>query len=162
MNKPEITVVGNLVGDPQLRTSKSGKPWVTFTVASTPRERNNQTGHYEDGEPMYLNCRAFGEFSENIANSLHQGVRVIVQGKLTQRAYEHEGQKRFSLDLVVDAIGPELRFATAVATRNNARGQGGFQQAQQQSQPQAQTQWGQPAVNDNPWNDAAIDEEEPF
>ena len=122
--EPLITVVGNLVADPEPRVSQAGKSWVTFRIASTPRLRDRQSGDWADGEGLFLGCRAFGEFADNIAASLTKGTRVIVQGRLTQRSYtDNQGQQRTSLDLEVDAIGPELRWAQAQVTR--AQGQQG-------------------------------------
>lgn len=168
--EPIITVVGNLVANPELRTSQAGKPWVTFRIASTPRVQNRQTNEWEDGEPLWLGCRAFGEAANNIAASLTKGMRVVVQGRLTQRSYQdNQGQQRTSLDLDVEEVGPSLRFATAQVTRGGGGARGGAGSAaamygppqtagnawapqgqqdapQQQAQPQAQQAWGSPAV----------------
>ncbi|MFD5599894.1 single-stranded DNA-binding protein [Leucobacter sp. NPDC058333] len=126
--EPLITVVGNLVADPEPRVSQAGKSWVTFRIASTPRIRDRQSGDWSDGEPLWLGCRAYGEYADNIAASLMKGSRVMVQGRLTQRSYtDNQGQQRTSLDLEVEEIGPSLRFATAQVARNSDRGQaGGF------------------------------------
>src|SRR5690606_8008727 len=126
--EPLITVVGNLVADPEPRVSQAGKSWVTFRIASTPRVRDRQSGDWTDGEPLFLGCRAFGDYADNIVQSLTKGTRVIVQGRLTQRSYtDNQGQQRTSLDLEVEEVGPSLRFATVAVNRNNSRGQvGGF------------------------------------
>lgn len=128
MNEPLITVTGNLVADPEPRVSQAGNSWVTFRIASTPRVRDRQSGDWSDGEPLWLGCRAYGEYADNIAASLTKGMRVIVQGRLTQRSYiDNQGQQRTSLDLEVEEVGPSLRFATAQVARGQDRGQGGFQ-----------------------------------
>lgn len=176
--EPLITVVGNLVADPEQRVSQAGKPWATFRIASTPRVRDRQSGDWSDGEPLWLGCRAYGEYAENIVASLTKGMRVIVQGRLTQRSYtDNQGQQRTSLDLEVEEVGPSLRFATAQVTRGQSRGQvGGFGGGN--AQPTGQPGWGQPAAGqpqqDNPWTnsgqgDAAaggfgggFDDEQPF
>jgi len=125
MNEPVITVVGNLVADPEPRFSQAGKSWVTFRVASTPRVRDRQSGEYVDGEALWLGCRAFGDLADHITQSLSKGTRVIVQGRLSQRSYtDNQGTERTSLDLDVDAIGPELRFATATVQRAQRGGSG--------------------------------------
>ena len=112
--EPLITVVGNLVADPEPRVSQGGKSWVTFRIASTPRVRDRQSGDWADGEALWLGCRAYGEYADNIAASLTKGMRVIVQGRLTQRSYkDNQGQDRTSLDLEVEEVGPSLRFASA-------------------------------------------------
>lgn len=136
--EPIVTVVGNLVADPEPRVSQAGKSWVTFRIASTPRVRDRQSGDWSDGEPLWLGCRAYGEYADNIAASLTKGMRVIVQGRLTQRSYtDNQGQQRTSLDLEVEEVGPTLRFATAQVA------QGGFGGGS----AQGQGQWVQPPVN---------------
>ena len=153
--EPLITVVGNLVADPEPRVSQAGKSWVTFRIASTPRVRDRQSGDWSDGEALWLGCRAYGEYADNIAASLTKGSRVIVQGRLTQRNYtDNQGQQRTSLDLEVEEIGPSLRFATTQISRGQSRGQvGGFGGGS--GQPAGQSSWGQPAAapqqQETPW-----------
>lgn len=155
--EPLITVVGNLVADPEPRVSQAGKSWVTFRIASTPRVRDRQSGDWSDGEALWLGCRAYGEYADNIAATLTKGTRVIVQGRLTQRSYtDNQGQQRTSLDLEVEEIGPSLRFATAQITRGQSRGQvGGFGNAGASGggQPAGQSSWGKSAApqQDSPW-----------
>ncbi|WP_053353864.1 single-stranded DNA-binding protein [Leucobacter musarum] len=164
--EPLITVVGNLVADPEPRVSQAGKAWVTFRIASTPRVRDRQSGDWSDGEPLWLGCRAYGDYADNIAASLTKGMRVIVQGRLTQRSYtDNQGQQRTSLDLEVEEVGPSLRFATAQVTRAGDRGQvGGFGQQQGGfQQPAAQERWGAAAVQDPPPSSfGGFDDESPF
>ena len=155
--EPLITVVGNLVADPEPRVSQAGKSWVTFRIASTPRVRDRQSGDWSDGEALWLGCRAYGEYADNIAASLTKGMRVIVQGRLTQRSYtDNQGAQRTSLDLEVEEVGPSLRFATAQVTRGAARGQvGGFGGAGGAggAQPAGQSSWAQPQ-QENPWTNS--------
>ena len=123
--EPLIVVIGNLVADPEPRVSQAGKSWVTFRVANTPKVRDRQSGDWADGGTLWLGCRAYGELADNIAASLSKGMRVIVQGRLTQRDYtDSQGVQRTSLDLEVEAIGPELRWATAQVTRSQRHGGG--------------------------------------
>lgn len=124
-NEPIITLVGNLTADPELRFLGSGVPVASFTVASTPREKNRQTDQWEDGEALFVRCSAWREMGENVTNSLRKGDRVIVQGRLQSRSYEKDGQQRTSLELQVDAVGPELRWATAQVTKARPGGHGG-------------------------------------
>lgn len=127
--EPLVTIVGNVVADPEARVSQAGKSWVTFRIASTPRVKDRQSGEFVDGEALWLGCRAYGEYADNIAASLSKGMRVIVQGRLTQRSYtDNQGAQRTSLDLEVEEVGPSLRFATAQVARKS--GQGGTQQPQ--------------------------------
>jgi single-strand DNA-binding protein len=120
-----ITVVGNLTADPELRFTPSGAAVANFTVASTPRTFDRQTGEWKDGEALFLRCSLWRQPAENVAESLTRGARVIVQGRLKQRSFEtKEGEKRTVVELEVDEIGPSLRYATARVNKV-ARSDGG-------------------------------------
>ncbi|GAA2064922.1 hypothetical protein GCM10009801_09930 [Streptomyces albiaxialis] len=122
-----ITVVGNLVDDPELRFTPSGAAVAKFRVASTPRTFDRQTNEWKDGESLFLTCSVWRQAAENVAESLTKGTRVIVQGRLKQRSYEdREGIKRTVYELDVDEVGASLRNATAKVTKTSGRGgQGG-------------------------------------
>jgi single-strand DNA-binding protein len=118
MAETTITVVGNLTGDPELRFTSSGQAVANFTVASTPRTFDKQSGEWKDGEALFLRCSLWRQPAENVAESLSRGSRVIVQGRLKQRSYEtREGEKRTVIELEVDEMGPSLRYATAKVQR---------------------------------------------
>ena len=123
-----ITVVGNLVDDPELRFTPSGAAVAKFRVASTPRTFDRQTNEWKDGESLFLTCSVWRQAAENVAESLQKGARVIVSGRLRQRSYEtREGEKRTVMELEVDEIGPSLRYATAkVQKMQRSSGGGGF------------------------------------
>ncbi|MET7763506.1 single-stranded DNA-binding protein [Streptomyces sp. NPDC005393] len=123
-----ITVVGNLVDDPELRFTPSGAAVAKFRVASTPRTFDRQTNEWKDGESLFLTCSVWRQAAENVAESLQRGMRVIVQGRLKQRSYEdREGVKRTVYELDVDEVGASLRNATAKVTKTTGRGgQGGY------------------------------------
>lgn len=122
-----ITVVGNLTADPELRFTPSGAAVANFTIASTPRTFDRQTGEWKDQEALFLRCSIWREAAENVAESLTKGQRVIAQGRLKARSYEtKEGERRTSMELDVDEIGPSLRFATASVNRNQRSGGGNF------------------------------------
>ncbi len=121
-----ITVVGNLTDDPELRFTPSGAAVASFTVASTPRIMDRQTNEWKDGDPLFLRCSIWRQAAENVAESLHRGTRVIVQGRLKQRSYEtREGEKRTVFELDVDEVGPSLKYATAKVTKTTRSGGGG-------------------------------------
>ncbi|MFG3254013.1 single-stranded DNA-binding protein [Streptomyces sp. NPDC048172] len=122
-----ITVVGNLVDDPELRFTPSGAAVAKFRVASTPRTFDRQTNEWKDGESLFLTCSVWRQAAENVAESLTKGTRVLVQGRLKQRSYEdREGIKRTVYELDVDEVGASLRNATAKVTKTSGRGgQGG-------------------------------------
>lgn len=124
-----ITVVGNLVDDPELRFTPSGAAVAKFRVASTPRIFDRQTNEWKDGEGLFLTCSVWRQAAENVAESLTRGMRVVVQGRLKQRSYEdREGVKRTVYELDVEEVGPSLKSATAKVTKTTGRGgQGGGQ-----------------------------------
>ncbi|MFE9257397.1 single-stranded DNA-binding protein [Streptomyces sp. NPDC006879] len=123
-----ITVVGNLVDDPELRFTPSGAAVAKFRVASTPRTFDRQTNEWKDGESLFLTCSVWRQAAENVAESLQRGMRVVVQGRLKQRSYEdRDGVKRTVYELDVEEVGPSLRNATAKVTKTTGRGgQGGY------------------------------------
>lgn len=118
-----ITVVGNLVDDPELRFTPAGAAVAKFRIASTPRRFNKTTNEWEDGDPLFLTCSVWRQAAENVAESLQRGTRVIVQGRLKQRSYEDgQGVKRTVYELDVDEVGPTLARATAKVTKNPSGG----------------------------------------
>ncbi len=138
-----ITLVGNLVDDPELRFTPSGAAVAKFRVASTPRYLDKTTNEWKDGESLFLQCNIWRQAAENVAESLTKGMRVILTGRLKQRSYEtKEGEKRTVFEVEVDEVGPSLRNATAKVTRTQraagGNGGGGY------SAPAAD-------FNDDPW-----------
>jgi single-strand DNA-binding protein len=109
-----ITIIGNLVDNPELRFTKTGDAVARFRVASTPRYFDKNSNDWKDGEALFLSCTAWRQLAENIAESLTKGQRVVVQGNLKQNSYENrEGEKRTVIDMIVEEIGPSLKYATA-------------------------------------------------
>ncbi len=120
-----VTLVGNLVDDPELRFTPSGAAVANFRIASTPRTYDRQSGEWKDGESLFLSCSVWRQAAENVAESLQRGMRVIVQGRLKSRSYDdREGQKRTVFEIDVDEVGPSLRSATAKVTRASRSGGG--------------------------------------
>jgi len=185
-----ITVVGNLVDDPELRFTPSGAAVANFRIASTPRTFDRQTNEWKDGEALFLSCAVWRQAAENVAESLQKGMRVVVQGRLKSRQYEtREGEKRTAFEIDVDEVGPSLKYATAKVTRtqrsggsgggqgwgNQSGGQGaaqpdpwstGGQQAPQGGAPQGgqpggAPQGGQPAGQPDPWAAPGVSSDEP-
>ena len=116
-----ITVIGNLTADPELRWTQAGAPVADFTVASTPRAYDRNAGEWRDGDTLFMRCSVWRETAENVAESLRKGMRVIVQGRLTQRSYDtQQGERRTVVELQVDEVGPSLRRARAQVTRVQA------------------------------------------
>jgi single-strand DNA-binding protein len=122
----QITIVGNLVDDPQLRYTPTGNAVANFRVASTPRFRDQASGEWKDGDSLFLTCNVWRQPAENVAESLQRGMRVIVSGRLRQRSYEtREGEKRTVYEIEVDEVGPSLRNASAKVTKSQRSGGGG-------------------------------------
>ena len=144
-----ITVVGNLTSDPELRYTQNGLAVANFTIASTPRNFDRASNDWKDGEALFLRASVWREFAEHVAGSLTKGSRVIATGRLKQRSYEtKEGEKRTSIELEVDEIGPSLRYATAQVTRAASSRDGGGGGG-------AQGGGGRPQVAEEPWAAAA-------
>jgi len=122
----QITVVGNLVSDPELRYTPTGVAVANFRIASTPRTFDRQANEWKDGDSLFLTCNVWRQAAENVAESLQRGMRVVVQGRLHQRSYEtREGEKRTVFEVEVDDVGPSLRNASAKVTKSNRSGGGG-------------------------------------
>jgi len=158
-----ITVIGNLTADPELRFTPSGAAVANFTIASTPRSYDKQTGEWKDGDTLFLRCDVWRQAAENVAESLTKGMRVIAQGRLAMRQYEtKEGEKRTSFELHVDEVGPSMRSATAKVTKVQ-RQQGGGGQQQGGGQPQNDP-WASPAPQgqqNDPWASSGTPTDEP-
>jgi single-strand DNA-binding protein len=109
-----------------LRFTPSGAAVANFTVASTPRIYDRQSGDWKDGEALFLRCNIWREAAENVAESLTRGARVIVTGRLKQRSFEtREGEKRTVMEVEVEEIGPSLKYATAKVNKASRGGGGG-------------------------------------
>ena len=158
-----ITVVGNLTADPELRYTQTGLAVANFTIASTPRTFDRAANDWKDGEALFLRASCWREFAEHVAGSLTKGSRVIATGRLKQRSYEtKEGEKRTSIELEVDEIGPSLRYATAQVTRASSGGgsTGGRQQGAVADEPWAASA---PAESGDVWNTPGnYNDETPF
>jgi len=157
----QITVVGNLTGDPELRFIQSGAAVVNFTVASTPRTFDRQSNEWKDGDTLFMRCSLWREAAENVAESLTKGMRVVVTGRLVARSWEANGEKRTVMEMQVDEVGPSLRYATAKVTRTpRGGGQGGGFSGGGQGGGSANAPAGG-AAND-PWASAPSSDEPPF
>ncbi|ORW69996.1 single-stranded DNA-binding protein [Mycolicibacter senuensis] len=171
MGDTTITVVGNLTADPDLRFTPSGAAVANFTVASTPRIYDRQSGEWKDGDALFLRCNIWREAAENVAESLTRGSRVIVTGRLRQRSFEtREGEKRTVYEIEVDEVGPSLRYATAKINKiSRGGGGGGFGAGGGAAAAAAPTSQSGGAPAEDPWGSApasgsfgGADDEPPF
>jgi single-strand DNA-binding protein len=159
----QITVVGNLTADVEMRFTPSGSAVANFTIASTPRTFDRNSNEWKDGETLFLRSAVWRETAENVAESLTKGMRVIASGVLKQRSYEDKKtqEKRTVIEFEIDEIGPSLKYANAKVNRTQRKDGANQPQSQPASQP-----WGgnQPAANSQGWGSApsGADSEPPF
>jgi single-strand DNA-binding protein len=170
-----ITIVGNLVDDPDLRFTPSGAAVANFRIASTPRTYDKQSNEWKDGDTLFLSCAVWRQAAENVAESLQKGMRVIVAGRLKSRSYEtREGEKRTVFEIDVDEVGPSLKSATAKVTRasrSSGAGDGGGSSfgGGNGSPPSGNDPWATPATvgggstpsGNDPWAVPAAGNDEP-
>lgn len=150
-----ITVVGNLTRDPELRYTQAGK--ATVTVGIAVNRSYQQNGEWKE-VTTYMNVVAWDQLAENVAASLTKGTRIVATGRLDVREYEaREGGKRTSVDIVVDEIGPTLRWATVTVERTPAKGGGEGGGSAPRQAPRGNAAPAAPAGDDGYYAD-----EEPF
>lgn len=124
MSLPTMSGVGRLTADPDLRFSPSGVAVVTVNLAFNARRKNQQTGEWEDGDVFFVRGTAFRQEAENIAETLTKGTEVMVTGRLKTDQWEDRetGQKRSATSMLIDGIGPSLRYSTAKVQKVDRQG----------------------------------------
>lgn len=116
MALPYLMVEGNVVAEPELRFTPSGKAVANFRVAANSKRQVN--GQWEDGDSLFLTCSVWEQLAENVAETLKKGMSVLVYGQLKQREWEDkEGNKRVSVEMDAKSVGVSLRFATVEVKR---------------------------------------------
>lgn len=124
MSDSNVTIVGNITRDPELKYTNSGQALCTFGVAVSRRWQNRQTQQWEE-QTSFFDVTAWQKMAENVAETCTKGTRVIVTGRLDQRSWQTEsGDKRSKVEIVADEVAPSLRWATASVVRNE-RTEGG-------------------------------------
>lgn len=121
-----VTLIGNLTRDPELRYTTGGRGVASFGLAVNRRYQQN--GEWQE-QTSFFNVVCWGDLGENVAATLTKGARTIVTGRLEQRSYEtQDGEKRSVVEIVADEVGPSLRWATAniERTERSDGGDGGF------------------------------------
>lgn len=155
-----VTVVGNLTNDPELRFTSNGAAVASFTVAANSRYMDRTTNEWKDSDPVFMRCSVWRQYAEHVAESLTKGTRVIVTGRLKQRSYEtREGEKRSVMELEVEDVGPALRNATAKVTRVNRTGGDAPATPSPSVSTPADDPWATPASTG--WGAAPASSEEP-
>lgn len=142
MALPTISGEFFVSGDPDLRFTPSGTPVCNLRVKAASRQQNQQSQQWEDKDVLWANATIWREPARHVADSIRDKDLVVITGEIYTREYEHNGQKRTSVEINVRNIGPSLQFRT---TPHGA-------DAQQQGQGQPQ---GQPQQDySNPWGNA--------
>ena len=122
MADSNVTIVGNVTRDPEMRYTPGGAAKATFGVAVSRRWQNRQSQEWEE-QTSFFNVVCWREMAENVSESIGKGARVVVTGRLEQRSWETEnGEKRSVVEIVADDVGPSLRWATCAITKNERRG----------------------------------------
>lgn len=120
-----VTLVGNVTRDPEIRYTPSGATVVTFGLAVNRRWQNKQNQEWEE-QTSFFDVKCWAGLAENVAESIQKGTRVVVAGRLEQRSWETDsGDKRSKVEVVADEVAPSLRWATAQVARIE-RSEGGY------------------------------------
>jgi single-strand DNA-binding protein len=115
-----VTLIGNLVDDPELRFTPSGVAMAKIRLAVNRRWQKD--GEWQE-DTSFFTGTVWREQAESAAESLQKGTRVIVTGRLEQRSWEtDQGDKRSVVEIQIDEIGPSLRWATASVNKTTRSG----------------------------------------
>ncbi|MFB7617805.1 single-stranded DNA-binding protein [Kitasatospora sp. NPDC056181] len=160
MSLPALTGIGRVVADPELRFTPNGHPVAKLRLVFQARRLNPQTQQWEDGDTLWIDGTAWNALAEHIAETLQQGMEVLVTGEPRTETWEQDGQKRSKVTLTIRSIGPSLAYATATVKKAQRDGQNSPQNGQQRQQPQRPQQTRQQPHND-PWNTNTPTTDEP-
>jgi single-strand DNA-binding protein len=120
MADTHVTLVGNLTDDPEVRVTQAGTQVGSFRLAVTPRVRDGEG--WKNGETSYFRINLWRELADHAAESLGKGDRAVVIGRLKTRAWEApEGERRSTVEVEADEVGPSLRWATAKPERATSK-----------------------------------------
>jgi single-strand DNA-binding protein len=127
----QVVIVGNLTRDPELRYTPNGAALVKFGVAVSRRVKDDVSGQWKDAETSFFDVTAWRSLAENVAETLAQGNRVVVVGRLRTNSWETpEGEKRSKIEIEAEEVAPSLKWATAkVERQGRGPGQGDWNDA---------------------------------
>jgi single-strand DNA-binding protein len=121
-NGNNVTLIGNVTRDPELRFTASGQQLAQFGLAVNRRWQNKQSNEWEE-DVSFFDVVCWRDLAENVSESVAKGTRVIVSGRMEQRSWEsQDGDKRSKVEVIADEIGPSLRWATAEIQKTERRG----------------------------------------
>ena len=126
MSGNSVTIVGNVTRDPELRFTPSGQANARLGVAVNRRWQDRNSGEWQEAT-SFFDVICWRDLAENVSDSIKKGTRVIVTGRLEQRSWEQEGNKRSAVEIIADEIAPSLRWATANVVKSERRSGGGDQ-----------------------------------
>lgn len=134
-----MTIAGNLTQDPELAYSQAGKPFCRVSIAVNPRQFDQATREWKDGEPVFWRGTVFGDIAEHVAHSLTKGNRVIAHGTVKTDSWtdKDSGTKRTAMTMQIEDIGPSLMYMNATPSKSAPSGQ---------AQAASQDGWAQPAA----------------
>lgn len=146
-----VTLTGRLTAAPEIRFTAQGTAVAAFTIVTSRRVKNQQTNEWSDADVTYWDCKAFKQLAQNIADSLDKGMEVVATGRAVQESWEDRqtGAKRSKVVVLLDAIGPSLKSATAKVTKVSSGGSGGQGQGREEFS-RARAQQGAASAED-PW-----------
>lgn len=156
---PTLNGTARLIEDPELRYAASGGAVARVRLAFNSRKKD-QAGQWVDDASFFVTGTAFGQAAENIAATLQKGMEVVVSGRMKTDSWEKDGRKESRSALLLDSVGPSLRFATARVEKTSGSGAGRqeFQQARQQQGAASGDPWAAPAGGGGGWAAGGGDE----
>ena len=147
MSLPTLQGEFRLVDDPELKFAPSGTPYARVRLVANSRKK--QGDEWVDDKVLWMNGTAFNKVAENIAHSLQKGQLVLVTGRVQTETWTTEGgENRSATALMIDEIGPSLKWDNAILEKAERK---------QQGQPAAQQSTGE-----SPWSGPPQSEEPPY
>lgn len=125
MYETVITVVGSVISAVDRHRLPDGTVVANFRMVSTQRRYDRATGGWVDGDKLYIDVKCWRDLAENTVASLGKGDPVVVTGRIYTRGYEQNGQRRWTVTLEAQSVGPDLTWCTAVVNRARRRAAGG-------------------------------------
>jgi single-strand DNA-binding protein len=120
MNDTQVTIVGNVVDNPQVRVTGKGTKVASFRVGSTSRRFDKDLGEWVDGQRLFVSVSCWRQFADNVAGSLRRGDPIVVVGRLSMKEYDKDGQRRISFELDANALGHDLARGTTQFSRSRS------------------------------------------
>ncbi len=98
----QVTLMGNLTRDPELRQTPTGQNVTSFSLALN-RSYKDSSGEWQEATD-YIDIVCWGPLAERVAQYLSKGRRCLVQGRLQSRSWEQDGQKRNKVEVLANDV----------------------------------------------------------